>query len=108
MAPLPLIKVGAVLFKELAKPIAARIKHQAQNHERFRLVTMRVGRVWEGVAQRLEVWTRGGKSKELKPITDAHAMSAGADFVSQAFLLATALAGGLVGDAAMVGAVRHA
>jgi optic atrophy 3 protein len=26
MAPLPLIKIGAVLFKEISKPVAASIK----------------------------------------------------------------------------------
>lgn len=92
MAPLPLIKIFAVLFKEVSKPLAARLKHQAAEHPTFRYHAMRIGRVWDGLTQRAEVWTRGGRVKELKPVTDSHALSVGADFFSQAFLLSTALA----------------
>ena len=91
MAPLPLFKLFMVLFKEISKPIATRIKHQAQEHQKFRGYTIRIGRLWEGITQRAEVWTRGGRVKELKPISESHALTVGADFMSQSFMLSTSL-----------------
>jgi hypothetical protein len=36
MVGLPLLKIGIVLFKEAAKPIASRVKYQAQGEQRDR------------------------------------------------------------------------
>lgn len=91
MASLPLFKIGVILFKEMAKPIAAQIKTYAVEHGEFKRVTMTLGRGWEGFSQRVEIMFRGHKLKELKAITDAHALTVGADVVSQSFLISVAV-----------------
>ena len=43
MAPLPFIKLGAVLFKELSKPLAAEIKRRSQGTCGLRVATRQGG-----------------------------------------------------------------
>lgn len=91
MAPLPFIKIFIVLFKEAAKPIAARLKQSAKEHERFRSYTIVIGRAYERATQRIEVWSLGFRVKQFKEITEAHALTVGADIISQTFLISVAL-----------------
>ena len=91
MAPLPVIKIFAVLFKELSKPLAAGIKAHLQTHPRARALTARLGRGWEQASQRLTLALEGNKLATAKPVTDSHALSVGAELVAQGFLLSTAL-----------------
>lgn len=91
MAPLPLLKIFAVLFKEISKPIASSIKRQAVDHPQFKALTMSLGRSWENGTQRVERLFSGNKEKTLKPVTDAQALHQGADLISQGFLLSTAI-----------------
>jgi hypothetical protein len=92
MAPLPLIKIVAVLFKEVSKPIAAYVKKSAVDHPQFKRVTISVGRGYEQLTQRIEMTFAGAKSgTALKPVTDSHALHVGADMISQGFLLSTAI-----------------
>lgn len=91
MAPLPVIKLAAVLLKEVSKPLAAEIKRRAQEHAAAKRVAIVMGRWWEGMSQRAEIFVRGHRVKELKPINDAHALTVGADLISQSFLLSTAI-----------------
>lgn len=61
------MQIGVVLFKEAAKPIASRIKKQAQEHATFKLYTMRIGRGWERLQQTVELWSNGFRVKTFKP-----------------------------------------
>jgi optic atrophy 3 protein len=91
MAQLPLMKIFVLLFKEAAKPIAARLKQSAKEHEKFRTYTMVIGRFYERATQRVEVWSLGFRVKQFKEITDAHALTVGADVISQTFLVSVAV-----------------
>lgn len=91
MAPLPLLKIFAVLFKEISKPIASSIKRQAVDHPQFKAFTISLGRSWETGTQRVERLFSGNKNQALRPVTDAQALHQGADLVSQGFLLTTAI-----------------
>lgn len=92
MAALPFVKIFALLFKEASKPIAGMIKFRAQNHPRGKKLAMMVGRFTERVTQRVEMTVRGQRwSAPLPPVTDAHALSVGADFISQSFLIGVAV-----------------
>jgi hypothetical protein len=44
MAGLPFLKIFAILFKEAAKPLAARVKHFSQNHAEARRLAIVLGR----------------------------------------------------------------
>lgn len=85
------MKIFILLFKEAAKPLAARLKHSAKEHEKFRNYTMVLGRVYERATQRVEVWSLGFRVKQFKEITDTHALTVGADVISQTFLISVAL-----------------
>lgn len=67
------------------------IKLQAQNHPSARKLAAGLGRKYDAFSQRLDAVFSGQRLKELKPVTDAHALTMGTELISQAFLLSTAL-----------------
>lgn len=96
MAPLPLIKIAAVFFKEISKPIAASLKAHAHTHPRFRGFAIALGRNYELASQRLEALLskgpRGALSKtNFKPVLEQQAFTVGTDLLTQTFLLSTAI-----------------
>ena len=92
MAPLPLIKIGAVLWKELAKPLAVQIKLVANSHPSVRRLAMGLGRAHEQASQQLEsAWAGKGLLRALKPVSESTAYTVGADLLSQGFMLSTAI-----------------
>lgn len=91
MAPLPVIKIFAVLFKEISKPLASYIRSQSLAHPIARRLATGLGRHWESASQRLAFAMEGNKLATVKPVTDSHALSVGAELVAQGFLLATAM-----------------
>jgi hypothetical protein len=94
MAPLPFIKIFAVLFKEVSKPLASSIKNFAKTHPTFRGFALATGRYHEYFSQHVEVlWASGGRTRlrELKPVPEQTALTVGADLMSQGFLLSTAM-----------------
>ena len=93
MAPLPLLKIVAVLLKEISKPIAASIKRHAVTHPAFRTFTMSLGRSYEAGTQRVEALFAGRRlsGAPTRDINDQHALTVGADLVSNSFLLSLAV-----------------
>jgi hypothetical protein len=71
--------------------VAAQLKRYALDHHDLKKVTMTVGRGYESFTQRIEIAFRGHHVKNLKPIPDAHALTVGADLISQSFLLSIAI-----------------
>lgn len=95
MAPLPLIKIGAVLFKEISKPIANSLKAHAHSHPRFRAFALGLGRLYELGAQRVEALLAKGPrhamGAKLKPVPEQQAFAVGTDLLTQSFILSTAI-----------------
>jgi hypothetical protein len=96
MAPLPLIKIAAVFFKEISKPIAASLKAHAHTHPRFRGFAIALGRNYELASQRVEALLSKGPRNALaktsfKPVPEQQAFTVGTDLLTQAFLLSTAI-----------------
>jgi hypothetical protein len=92
MAPLPLIKIGAVLWKELSKPLAVQIKLFANTHPIVRRLAMGLGRAHEQASQQLEsAWAGKGFLGALKPVSESAAFTVGTDLLSQCFMLSTAI-----------------
>lgn len=61
MSPLPLFKLGSLLVKTIAKPVAKQIKEYAQEHPRFRGLCVRLGRAIHYTTTHLEVNLRQGR-----------------------------------------------
>jgi len=91
VAPLPLIKIAAVLFKEVSKPIAGAIRHQAHARPRFRAAAVALGRAWEAAGQHAEAALAGRRLAAARPVSEANAFATGTELVTQGVLLAAAL-----------------
>lgn len=91
MAHLPLFKVGVLLFKELCKPLSKELKEYCVRHPRVRVATVSLGRTWDSMTQRIEIAFRGHHVKALKEVPEAHALTVGADLISQGFLISVAI-----------------
>jgi hypothetical protein len=61
MAPLPLFKLGTLLVRTLAKPLAKRIKQEAANHPRISKWTIALGQFSHNITARLNVLASGYK-----------------------------------------------
>lgn len=84
------VKIGQLVIRTLAKPIANQLKSQAANHETFRKACI-------GLAQfmhRSEITLRsnliGGTHQKVRPLNDAKAVANGANAISEGFLFAVA------------------
>ena len=89
MAPLPLIKVAAILFKEISKPLAVAIRAYLLEHPRPRRLTARLGRAYETLTQRAALALEGNKLATVKNVSDSHALQVGAELVANGALLST-------------------
>ena len=90
----PQIKIFAVLFKEISKPLAASFKTHAKTHPVFRAFALSLGRKHEHLSQHVDaLWASGGRARlrELKPVPEQTAFTVGTDLMSQGFLLTTAV-----------------
>eukprot|EP01138_Halocafeteria_seosinensis_P006619 gb/GECG01006767.1/.p1 GENE.gb/GECG01006767.1/~~gb/GECG01006767.1/.p1 ORF type:complete len:244 (+),score=39.80 gb/GECG01006767.1/:1-732(+) len=86
MSPLPLFKLGSLLVKTVAKPVAKQIKEYAQEHPRFRGLCIRLGRAIHYTTTHLEVNLRQGRIIKLKELPETKAISTGADFLGESFV----------------------
>lgn len=80
-----------LLFKELCKPLSKELKEYCVRHPRVRVATVSIGRTWDSMTQRIEIAFRGHHVKSLKEVPEAHALTVGADLISQGFLISVAI-----------------
>lgn len=102
---MPLIKIGYLLIRTVAKPIAAAIKGYAEGHPRFRAVCLRLAQK----SHRFETHLRrrlvsrknrinsdsqgeegGEKERPIRPLDSAKAIELGANFISEAIVFGVA------------------
>lgn len=89
---LPLLKVGTLLLKTLAKPVANSIKSRAQNPGGFRDACVWFGQNYHKFSQRLTLRMQGHHTLQIKPIPPEKALQVGAAAASESFVFAVALA----------------
>ncbi|KAG8696448.1 hypothetical protein FRC08_007142 [Ceratobasidium sp. 394] len=86
------VKLATLVIRTLAKPISARLKHQAEQHETFRKICIS----WAQWAHRTEVQLRtnimGETAKNIKPLSESRAIQNGANSLAEAFLFSVAAA----------------
>ncbi|KAL6845556.1 hypothetical protein ACP4OV_025051 [Aristida adscensionis] len=88
---LPLVKLGSLAFRTLAKPIAARLKHNAGIHPKFRGVIV-------GIAQANHRFTTNmqrrlyGRATDIhiRPLNEERAIQAAADLLGELFVFSVA------------------
>lgn len=86
MAQLPLIKLGGLLIKTLAKPVAGILKEEAKQHPRFSRICVSMGQVAHRVMSRINVMAKGYKFLGIEPLPEQEAMNKGADLMSEIFI----------------------
>ncbi|KAI0294653.1 optic atrophy 3 protein-domain-containing protein [Multifurca ochricompacta] len=87
------VKVGTLLIRTLAKPISARIKLQAKEHERFRKVCISLAQTMYRYEVRLRTGLLGEPAKHIRPLTETrYGYRERANFLAEGFLFSVAVA----------------
>lgn len=84
------LKLGALLVKTLAKPVANSIKTQAKNHPRFKEFCIGIAQGSHKFQMTLKMKFLGYKTEKIRPLNDTRAIEAGANFLSEAFIFSVA------------------
>lgn len=79
-------KLGVLLVKSLAKPIAARAKTRAAEAGRLRDIAMSYGQFHHKFETSLMLRLSGHHAKRIKPLTDDKAVDLGASVLSEALI----------------------
>ncbi|GAA5911063.1 hypothetical protein JCM6882_006866 [Rhodosporidiobolus microsporus] len=84
------LKIASLLLRTLSKPIANKIKQQAKEHEGFKGWTVQFAQWQHRAEMNLRVRLLGESPKHVRPLSEARAIDAGANFLSEGFLFAVA------------------
>ncbi|KAJ3037059.1 hypothetical protein HK097_003630 [Rhizophlyctis rosea] len=85
------IKLGSLVVRTLAKPLANSIKAQAKEHPAFREFCINLAQKTHRWEQELQTRFLGYKPKQIRPLNDAKAVENGAAFLSEGFILSVAI-----------------
>ncbi|KAI8333705.1 optic atrophy 3 protein-domain-containing protein [Chlamydoabsidia padenii] len=80
------LKLGSLLIKTLAKPVANSIKMQAKQHPAFKEFCIGVAQKSHRLEMTLKMNFLGYKKEVIRPLNDARAIESGANFMSEAFV----------------------
>ncbi|KAJ3105568.1 hypothetical protein HDU97_007910 [Phlyctochytrium planicorne] len=84
------IKIGTLLIRTLAKPIANSIKNQAKNHPRFKRFCINVAQTYHSIEETLKMRFFDYKITAIRPLNEAKAVELGASFISESLLFGVA------------------
>ncbi|GAA5861646.1 hypothetical protein JCM8547_000693 [Rhodosporidiobolus lusitaniae] len=84
------LKIASLFLRTLSKPIANKIKQQAKEHEGFKTRTVRMAQWLHRAEMNLRVRLLGESPKHVRPLSEARAIDAGANFLSEGFLFSVA------------------
>ena len=89
MAALPLLKMGILVFKQAAKPVAKGLQARAKTSPFFRRVCVGVGNGMNQVTARMTAFGSNVKLKKVKGISEETAISNGAALLGESFIILT-------------------
>lgn len=84
---LPLAKLATLMVKTLAKPVSKRIKRDFSKYKPTRRVLVGIGQTSHSLTSRMTIWSEGFTVRRIAPLADDKALSRGADFVGEGFIL---------------------
>lgn len=90
MVQLPIAKLASLLIKTLSKPMAKRVKHNFKKNEVSQNFLVNIGQLTHNVTTRMTIWSSGYKVRSIQPLEKEAALSAGADFIGEAFIFGVA------------------
>lgn len=92
--PMPLVKLGYLFVRTVAKPISSIIKRQAKDHPMFRQACVRLAQLYHRVDVRLRrrLAARAGEdvSVLVRPLDEHKAVELGANFIGEALVFGVA------------------
>ncbi|KAJ2158760.1 hypothetical protein GGF46_003541 [Coemansia sp. RSA 552] len=84
-------KIASLLFRTLSKPVANVLKQQAKSHDIFRLLCINVAQVAHRTEMTWKMRVLGYRQEKIRPLNDARAVDAGANFLGETFIFGVAL-----------------
>ncbi|KAJ2499649.1 hypothetical protein GGI11_007940 [Coemansia sp. RSA 2049] len=84
-------KIASLLFRTLSKPVANALKQQAKSHDVFRSLCINVAQLAHRTEMTWKMNILGYKKEKIRPLNDARAIDAGANFLGEAFIFGVAL-----------------
>ncbi|KAJ2887740.1 hypothetical protein GGI21_006828 [Coemansia aciculifera] len=84
-------KIASLLFRTLSKPVATALKQQAKSHDLFRSMCINVAQLAHRTEMNWKMNVLGYKKEKIRPLNDAKAIDAGANFLGEAFIFSVAL-----------------
>ncbi|GAB5591508.1 hypothetical protein Unana1_06408 [Umbelopsis nana] len=84
------LKLGALLVRTLAKPVANSIKTQAKQHASFREFCISVAQISHRMEMNMKMKFLGYRKEVIRPLNDTKAIEAGANFLSESFIFGVA------------------
>uniref|UniRef100_A0A0D9YF26 SnoaL-like domain-containing protein n=1 Tax=Oryza glumipatula TaxID=40148 RepID=A0A0D9YF26_9ORYZ len=89
---LPLVKLGSLAFRTLSKPIAARLKHNAGIHPKFRGFIIGLAQVNHRFTTNMQRRLYGRATDiHIRPLNEEKAIQAAADLLGELFVAGTAI-----------------
>ncbi|KAJ1285413.1 hypothetical protein BS78_03G278500 [Paspalum vaginatum] len=88
---LPLVKFGSLAFRTLSKPIAARLKHNAGIHPKFRGFIIGIAQANHRLATNMQRRIYGRATDiHIRPLNEEKAIQAAADLLGELFVFSVA------------------
>ncbi|KAJ1799254.1 hypothetical protein LPJ59_001956 [Coemansia sp. RSA 2399] len=84
-------KIASLLFRTLSKPVANALRQQAKSHNVFRALCINVAQIAHRTEMTWKMNILGYKKEKIRPLNDARAIDAGANFLGEAFIFGVAL-----------------
>ncbi|KAJ1836558.1 hypothetical protein LPJ63_000200 [Coemansia sp. RSA 2711] len=84
-------KIASLVFRTLSKPVANALKQQAKSHDVFRSLCINVAQVAHRTEMNWKMRVLGYKKEKIRPLNDARAIDAGANFLGEAFIFSVAV-----------------
>ncbi|KAF8577012.1 OPA3-domain-containing protein [Ramaria rubella] len=84
------VKLATLAIRTIAKPISARLKHEAQQHPFFRRICVQLAQRMYRYEMKLGTVVLGQPPRTIKPLSETKAIDNGANFIAESFLFAVA------------------
>mmetsp|Transcript_2511 Transcript_2511/g.5300 ORF Transcript_2511/g.5300 Transcript_2511/m.5300 type:complete len:262 (+) Transcript_2511:21-806(+) len=90
MAPIPLVKVGVLVLRTIAKPVATRLMIDAKRHPTIEKLCVSVGQSFHQVSSRINILASGYRIVGIPPIPHEQALNDGVSIVSDVLVFCVA------------------
>ncbi|XP_050370274.1 OPA3-like protein [Argentina anserina] len=89
---LPLVKLGTLLVKTISKPVAARLKHEAGKHPRFREIIVSMAQANHRITTKMQRRLYSHATDvEIRPLNEEKAVQAAVDLIGEFFVFTVAV-----------------